>query len=176
MKGKENNNVSNIISFENNKITKGEKKYSGGNPYQPYDLAIKMQFVKGDTLCKYIKQRKENGNKYKISELYNLIYRICSVLREFREEGLIYSDIKEENIMIDKDGGFTIIDVDSATTPKVTRKNSTEGATNGEKENMDLIALIKMALRIVRGSKNKSQKYQFDLLDFENNDIGIIFR
>ena len=163
LKGRKIDNVCEILDV----IDFGSKSEYKGEYDISYNLAIKMKYVKGKTLDKYIKDRKEKQNKYKISELYNLIISICDVLQKFRNLGLIYSDIKEENIMIDEDNGFNIVDADSATIPELTKKNSGENATEGEKNNIDLIKLVEMTLRIVRGNKDKSQKNQFDLLDFE---------
>lgn len=174
LKGKKIPHVCNIIDFKNIKKVKGKTKYNGSDPYQKYDLLVIADYVEGKTLDKYILQRNDKENKYTISELYYLVYRMCDVLKKFRDNGLIYSDVKEENIMIDeKTNDFVVIDVDSATTPKVTRKNSIEGATEGEKANMDLIALMDMALRIVCGNKTNGRS-QFDLLDFEENETKYI--
>lgn len=169
LKNEKHTNVCGIIDVETFEV-EGKKRYSGEDD-KPYNCAIKMQYVDGKTLGEYIKEKSKTDKKFTVSGLYTLIYRVCDVLEKFRDHRLIYSDVKEENIMIDKKtNDFVIIDGDSATTPKVTRKNSI-GASEREKQNMDLIALIEMAMRLVRGSI-VNDKNQFDLLDFEENDIA----
>lgn len=180
---KEINNACKIYNVISSQTIKGQEEYKGDFT-QPYNLAIKMDYVNGINLDEYIKKRKEDNNPYTIIELYNLIYKICNVLEEFRKNGLIYSDIKEENIMMDKDENFTVIDTDSANDLGFTRKNSKGDATEGEKNNMDLIKLIEMALRLVRGNKInevdgngvKCIKNKFDLLNFGTNDAEKIVK
>ena len=180
---KEINNACKIHNVISSQKIEGQKAYEGDSN-QPYNLAIKMDYIDGVNLDKYIKNRKENNNPYTITELYNLIYNICNVLEEFRKNGLIYSDIKEENIMMDKDENFTVIDTDSANDLEFTRKNSKGDATEGEKNNMDLIALIEMALRLVCGTEineidsngRQYTKNKFDLLNFGTNDAEKIVK
>lgn len=71
-----------------------------------------MKYVDGMNLRKYVLGKR---HIYPVNEAVNVVARLGSTLQSvYEREGLIHRDISPENIMIDREGEYTLIDFGSA--------------------------------------------------------------
>lgn len=78
----------------------------GGNKPRPYLL---MEYVEGQTLYDWVKERKKIGKLPTVSEIYNISIQIFNGLKEIHNFG-VHRDIKPQNIMINSIGKVKIMD------------------------------------------------------------------
>lgn len=57
-----------------------------------------------------LKSRKKQANHISFSEVMTLFNCLCDALGSFEEQDIIHRDLKPDNILIDKDGNFTVSD------------------------------------------------------------------
>ncbi len=70
---------------------------------------IVMEFVDGVTLDVYYK-----NNRIDNTTLFNMLVPIMDALQALHNEGIIHRDISPDNIMVDKDGNFKLLDFGAA--------------------------------------------------------------
>ncbi|MBD5394192.1 MAG: protein kinase [Lachnospiraceae bacterium] len=88
---------------------------------------IVMEYVNGCTLDKYCK-----NNRMDNTTLFNMLVPVMDALQALHNEGIIHRDISPDNIMVDDDGNFKLLDFgaargyseESATTMSVILKKS----------------------------------------------------
>lgn len=80
-----------------------------------------MKYCDGQTLDRFIKERKNDIDKRKLNEIF---LSIINAVNYLHKKGIIHRDIKLSNILIDKNGNPYLIDFGSAVYMKTPQKDT----------------------------------------------------
>ncbi len=148
---------------------------SGSGKEELYPI-LKMEWIEGETLGSYLKD-KSNSGKYQDLEI--LYKNWLELAKEIYKLGIAHGDLKHDNMIINSYGEIKLIDYDGMFVPALFGKNSVEeGSPNYQhpKRNskifdtrIDIFSFIIIAISIKAISLNNKLLNQF------SNDENIIF-
>jgi serine/threonine protein kinase len=77
------------------------------------DLLLLMEWIRGETLTKYLLRRR----RIEILELHQIMTQLCAIFQQLveREPPILYPDLHPGNLMRESDGRLMLIDFGSAT-------------------------------------------------------------